>query len=202
MAYKMGLGRARHIETRFLWIQERLHCKELELLKVDTAVNTADLGTKLVDAKTLNRLLDLMPIQILGDWKMPALLIASFMDSAAAEIIKESMDGSNYGVVPTTTGTSTVIFYCIDFLGLKITSQEITLPFSFVLIIMISIWAWIKFFHKSTTDVEKNEKTIGHVMVQSQTSYKYWYEQPRFVPLGKDNHGAWRDDMYDMYKVV
>ena len=43
---RLGLGKSRHVQTRFLWIQERLAEKTFELLKIDTKLNTADLCTK------------------------------------------------------------------------------------------------------------------------------------------------------------
>ena len=62
MAFRMGLGRARHMETRFLWIQAAVRDKKFVVEKIHTEVNTADLGTKHVDVKTLNRLLPLCSV--------------------------------------------------------------------------------------------------------------------------------------------
>ena len=50
---RLGLGKSRHVQTRYLWIQEKLAKiqeklanKQFELFKIDTKLNTADLLTK------------------------------------------------------------------------------------------------------------------------------------------------------------
>ena len=43
---RQGLGKLRHIDTRSLWIQQRLRAEDLELRKVRGEVNPADLFTK------------------------------------------------------------------------------------------------------------------------------------------------------------
>ena len=43
---RLGLGKSRHVQTRYLWIQEKLANKEFELFEIDTKLNTADLLTK------------------------------------------------------------------------------------------------------------------------------------------------------------
>ncbi len=46
IASRKGLGKTRHIQTRFLWIQEKVRMKELVIEKVRTDDNLADLCTK------------------------------------------------------------------------------------------------------------------------------------------------------------
>ena len=43
---RQGLGKSRHVQTRYLWIQEKLSEKIFELFKIDARLNTADLCTK------------------------------------------------------------------------------------------------------------------------------------------------------------
>ena len=43
---RRGLGKNRHIATRYLWLQERIALKHLKVLKVGTYDNPADLFTK------------------------------------------------------------------------------------------------------------------------------------------------------------
>ena len=45
-ASRRGLGKSRHVQTRYLWIQEKLSNREFELLKVATHLNLADTCTK------------------------------------------------------------------------------------------------------------------------------------------------------------
>ena len=45
---RRGLGRMRHIQTRYLWLQERVAAKHLRLEKVRTDMNPADILTKIL----------------------------------------------------------------------------------------------------------------------------------------------------------
>ena len=56
LASKRGLSKTHHIATRFLWLQERVRCKEVKLLKVATAVNRGDLFTKALAGPRLDAL--------------------------------------------------------------------------------------------------------------------------------------------------
>ena len=56
-ASRRGLGRIRHVETRFLWLQERVALKHLKVLKVNTKDNPADALTKPLSKGELDRYL-------------------------------------------------------------------------------------------------------------------------------------------------
>jgi len=56
---RRGLGRQRHVMTRFLWIQERVAAGHIRIARVGTDSNAADLLTKALPAK---RMWDLMPL--------------------------------------------------------------------------------------------------------------------------------------------
>ena len=49
MALRRGLGKTRHVDTCYLWVQERLAQKDFYLFKVGTDSNMADLLTKRID---------------------------------------------------------------------------------------------------------------------------------------------------------
>lgn len=54
---RQGLGSTRHVETRYLWVQEKVQRKALELEKVSTSANLSDLCAKpLPEAAGLKRL--------------------------------------------------------------------------------------------------------------------------------------------------
>ena len=58
---RQGLGKLRHIDTRSLWVQQRLRSGGLELRKVRGEVNPADLFTKhLASGERINDLLGLL----------------------------------------------------------------------------------------------------------------------------------------------
>ena len=46
MMNRTGLGKAKHIETQFMWVQEKIKHGTFELVKVGTAKNPADIFTK------------------------------------------------------------------------------------------------------------------------------------------------------------
>ncbi|CAL1134675.1 unnamed protein product [Cladocopium goreaui] len=52
---RQGLGRSRHVQTRFLWVQEKLALHEFELVKIPTKQNVADLCTKGLPANEMER---------------------------------------------------------------------------------------------------------------------------------------------------
>ena len=49
---RIGLGGMRHMETRYLWIQEELRAQRMKLTKVKETENATDVATKHVDATT------------------------------------------------------------------------------------------------------------------------------------------------------
>ena len=46
LAFRNGLGKVRHIETKYLWVQDLVKEGRVQLLKVKGTENPADLGTK------------------------------------------------------------------------------------------------------------------------------------------------------------
>ena len=50
---RRGLGRQRHVSTRFLWLQDKVSKGELKSVKVGTADQLADVLTKRVTARWL-----------------------------------------------------------------------------------------------------------------------------------------------------
>ena len=57
MMRRQGLGNAKHIATQYLWVQERIYAKDIELRRVGTADNLADLMTKPLAEAPMNGLL-------------------------------------------------------------------------------------------------------------------------------------------------
>ena len=47
-----GLGKLRHVQTRYLWLQERVASNDLKIVAIGTKHNTADLRTKPVNKET------------------------------------------------------------------------------------------------------------------------------------------------------
>ena len=53
IAMRRGLGRVRHLDVRCLWLQHLIAKKVLKISKIPGLENVADVGTKLLDRKTL-----------------------------------------------------------------------------------------------------------------------------------------------------
>ncbi|CAK0878447.1 unnamed protein product [Prorocentrum cordatum] len=52
---RRGRGRVRHLDVRALWLQQLVAARAVQILKIPGAENRADVGTKLLDARTLRR---------------------------------------------------------------------------------------------------------------------------------------------------
>jgi hypothetical protein len=48
MTDRLGVGRVRHMQTRWMWLQERVHFGDLQVLHVGTKVNMSDVLTKVL----------------------------------------------------------------------------------------------------------------------------------------------------------
>ena len=59
---RSGVGKLKHMQTRFLWVQESLRHKHFKLATIDSSMNTSDLGTKYLDASRRAVLLSMMPL--------------------------------------------------------------------------------------------------------------------------------------------
>jgi len=59
-ASRKGLGKQRHVQTRYLWIQDRVAAKSFEIRKVCTHWNVSDVLTKTVTRSLLDKHLEMM----------------------------------------------------------------------------------------------------------------------------------------------
>ena len=57
IAQRRGAGKVRHLDTQFLWVQQKLGDRKLQLKKVKGTENTADLQTKYLSAKDVERIM-------------------------------------------------------------------------------------------------------------------------------------------------
>ena len=63
MCSRTGVGKTRHIQVRWLWIQDVIRDKVVRLRKVKGTDNEADMGTKDLDGPTHQRLLQKLPLK-------------------------------------------------------------------------------------------------------------------------------------------
>ena len=67
-AHRQGLGKQKHVMTKFLWIQEKVLSRLLKIIPVGTKVNVADLLTKCVSNATASRHLKAMGFVFRSVW--------------------------------------------------------------------------------------------------------------------------------------
>ena len=60
IVHREGLGRTRHIDVSYLWIQQEVKSKKLDIRKVNTHENPADILTKGVTWEVLRRHMQFM----------------------------------------------------------------------------------------------------------------------------------------------
>ncbi len=57
MSRRMGVGKVRHLSRDTLWVQQKVRCKELKIVKTPGKTNMADLETKYLTEKEIMRTL-------------------------------------------------------------------------------------------------------------------------------------------------
>ena len=86
---RTGSGRVKHVEARYLWVQDRVRKKQFSVGSVDTSHNTADLGTKFHSGERLRELMRMMPI-VVGEFeptKLPKKLLGGlFLASQVTQV--------------------------------------------------------------------------------------------------------------------
>ena len=63
MCSRTGVGKTRHIQARWLWIQDVIRDKVVRLKKVKGTEKEADMGTKDLDGPAHQRLLQKLPLK-------------------------------------------------------------------------------------------------------------------------------------------
>ena len=76
IASRRGLGKVRHIDASYLWIQERVASQDFNLAKVTGEENVADLMTKHLDVETAERFLEMLGISSLAGRSSQQLRVA------------------------------------------------------------------------------------------------------------------------------
>ena len=58
-----GVGRVKHLSLKELWVQDMVAKKTFKFQKESTETNWADIGTKVLDAARISRLVEMMPLK-------------------------------------------------------------------------------------------------------------------------------------------
>ena len=66
LAFRKGLGKVRHIEVKYLWVQDLIKDGRLKLLKVKGTSNPADIGTKHLSISDMKGLLEKIGLKVVA----------------------------------------------------------------------------------------------------------------------------------------
>ena len=66
LAFRKGLGKVRHIETKYLWVQDLIKEGRLKLLKIKGTSNPADIGTKHLSISEMGERLEKMGLKVVA----------------------------------------------------------------------------------------------------------------------------------------
>ena len=66
MAQRLGAGKCRHIEVKWLWSQQAMDEKKLATKHVSTVSNVADIGTKRLTSDRIWKLMNLMGMSLVA----------------------------------------------------------------------------------------------------------------------------------------
>eukprot|EP00971_Amphidinium_carterae_P035028 689667-Amphidinium_carterae.6 len=67
-AERQGLGRQKHVHTKFLWLQQKTRSGEIEVCRVPTAQNEADFLTKPLSGTVLRRHVNTLGFEMRLEW--------------------------------------------------------------------------------------------------------------------------------------
>lgn len=118
---RSGVGRTRHIATRWLWVQDAVRNKSISLHKVKGTENVADLGTKAVEVKKMEELRAKLPLGMPRCPKFLAVLSAMGFSTAkgmpnglvAVSVPTEEVEVYTYETTVTVNGRSVMPVYIV-----------------------------------------------------------------------------------------
>ena len=64
IAHRQGLGKVRHVDVQYLWIQSEIAQGNVDLKKIHTKANPADLMTKPLNAEIMRKHMDTLCISV------------------------------------------------------------------------------------------------------------------------------------------
>merc|ERR1712086_920922 len=77
ICHRLGVGKVRHMQVRTLWLQHKVAEKEIRVHKVAGVESVGDLGTKLVTAAVLEKLLPKTCLVDVGLGRLPLKEVSS-----------------------------------------------------------------------------------------------------------------------------
>ena len=199
---RIGAGKCRHIETKWLWIQQTMDEKKMKTKAVRTEENVSDIGTKPLTREQMDYFMKLMmivPAASLGCLTQPGtiymlLLTSLFKDADAttqltfpnfghhSEEEKMAKDGDSYSFVFWLIGI--IVMWEISKATLQLWTEKL----------LKATGLRAKSENVKVESSAKKDKTVKittrNVGIQAQCTYKWKRETPRFHVLPDESTGA------------
>ena len=190
MLHRVGVGRVRHLATRYLWHQEALKNGSFEVERCASKENAADLGTKPLEAEAASVCMGFLGLgsrEMKGFGKderqmaLAALLLWSEAKAAAAvregscekeAVIHEEMNN-------TTFYTTLLVFVFV----------VLAVGFAFGRIIGRAETRVTETMEETSTQTGIEELVSRNVGVQGPVTYTRWCSTPRYKPLPEVSWG-------------
>jgi hypothetical protein len=193
----------KHLQAAELYLQEKVRTKELEVLKCSTTWNPADVLTKYVSEELMKKYLGLMGMVLWNDRETVSACVdetkigGRFGTNTIRTWFKRTMVMGMMGMVKADdtcrTGDCDVQVYPKSNLLKANTPDSMMWLYAMLFLMMLCILmgcvgGWRLRGWWSGLGAPKKVRSM---MVQAQTRYAYDRVEPRFVPLGEREHGAW-----------
>ena len=85
MTRRTGTGRVKHLDIKYLWIQGAVRDGKLSIEKIDTSLNTVDLGTKYHPSSRHHELIAMMPFRIGKELEQNGMTVSCMLSTSEAE---------------------------------------------------------------------------------------------------------------------
>ena len=197
---RIGAGKLRHIETKWLWIQQTMNEKKMTTRAVRTEENISDIGTKPLTREEIDYFMKLMmivPAASLGCLMQPGtiymLLLASlFKDADATDQLTFPNFGYSSDEEKKAENSYSFVFWLMGIILMWEISKATLQLWTEKLLKATGLRAKSKSAKiESSVKKDKQVKTLTRdVGAQAQCTYKWKWETPRFHVLPDESTGA------------
>lgn len=184
---RQGLGKVKHIEVKYLWLQQEIKKKRVIIRKIPRYFNPGDLFTHCSDEATMLRLMKILGHEVReGRSNLAPQLASGVVRKRVSLILTVAMIFEGLTTVGSTASSKSMKRWELS------EPWEIDwwkVLFTLITIIYISE-KFVSWFQRLRRSFEPERR---HVMCQAQVTYTELRgaAAPRFQPLGQGDHGAW-----------
>ena len=199
--HRKGVGRMKHLETRHMWLQEKLEKNAYSMKKIPRDVNPSDMMTHAPTAAELQKFLPMIGIYERACADGAGALVKTALVLRPSSGVK--LAAAVWAYLTGLGRSSEVCSAAILVKENNETDSSLRLVMILVVVCLLVgfVFGWIV---RAKYDEKKQVATVAVVVpvapvaavqttksTQSQTRYTYWTVNPRFVPLGDREHGCW-----------